>query len=903
VKPPAMRRIRRATALLCLPALVITLPLQASAESETASSSEVYDTAAATLEEPDLVTLLVPDEQTAARLVGLGVDLSHYRKPVAGGIEVHAMINTAEQAELKALGFDVRGTIASAEQMEAVAEQRLEHLDTLAAMEDVAADSLNVLRAEWFTSLGGQKFLNIEVRSSLGTDSTTVVQVSWDGGGATLSRFVDGGQYMYHRFTSPLPVDEVPERITLTSSKGGTVSVPVTQWLGGPRSVPDETLATGFVDNYMDPTQLTARIEALAAEFPQLAEVIELPYKSNGYRRHAQAIIGSTASNQLAGTFYVTSKAWGHQGGNDLGVTVVAQGNNTPLSVAVSGNDVTVNVATNGEGAAVSTAAEVVAAINGSAEASALLTATPYRTSNGTGVVAARERVALTDGLAAPAHISREPFQLKAIRIGKVRDGSKTGIYAYGQEHAREWVTPLVNIETAERLLRNYATNDDVRRLVDNLDIFIQPVVNPDGAHYSFYDRAGQRRNMTNHCSPAESDPGYRGNWGVDLNRNFTVGSYYDGYSGASANCRSDTFAGPSELSEPEAKNEVWMTEQFPNIKFSMNVHSYGGYFMWSPGAYKMPGREPLPRPDFGIESYFWQASEHILERVQSHRNNATWPGRSGPIIDVLYSAAGNSGDDHWYERGIYAWTFEVGTDLWNPETRRFQAVGFQPAFSEGFHEAMEYSSGLIGMIEVALDYQNDTVRPDSHLVVTSRTASTTTFSFDTSEPATVYYTVDGSRPTTESAKLMNASIRDEAESITVENGAVVNWFSIDARGNVENGYNHAGTGGGYESWYVTAGGTTYDDILATIDMYLDDDRMASHKAASLRDRIVRAEAMAATGSETRTIGLLEQFIARAKNQLNNDPIARDALVNAAEQLIKQLEEAEGAENAENDAA
>ena len=74
-------------------------------------------------------------------------------------------------------------------------------------------------------------------------------------------------------------------------------------------------------------------------------------------------------------------------------------------------------------------------------------------------------------------------------------------MFIYCQQHAREWVTPITCLETAERLLRNYATDPTTKTYVDNLDIFILPSVNPDGGHYSFYDCASQRKNMTNYCA------------------------------------------------------------------------------------------------------------------------------------------------------------------------------------------------------------------------------------------------------------------------------------------------------------------------------------------------------------------------------------------------------------------
>ena len=112
----------------------------------------------------------------------------------------------------------------------------------------------------------------------------------------------------------------------------------------------------------------------------------------------------------------------------------------------------------------------------------------------------------------------------------------------------------------------------------------------------------------------------------------------------ASTSCTSDTYAGPGEYSEPEIKNEKWVVDTFPNIKFANNIHSFGGYFMWAPGSYKNDGfRTTAPAPNIGIEKYFFEAGEKILARIKEHRNTVILPERTGPIADVLYSAAGNS--------------------------------------------------------------------------------------------------------------------------------------------------------------------------------------------------------------------------------------------------------------------
>ena len=267
-----------------------------------------------------------------------------------------------------------------------------------------------------------------------------------------------------------------------------------------------------------------------------------------------------------------------------------------------------------------------------------------------------------------------------------------------------------------------------------------------------------------------------RNSWGVDNNRNYTEYSLFDGYSGASASCTGDTYAGPSELSEPENRNVDWLAQR-PNMKFSMNLHSSGNYFMWSPGAYATPGRISAPRPTLADESFFWGASSRILTAIKRHRNMAVTPARTGPISDVLYSAAGNSGDMLWYKYGIYAWNFEVGTS-------------FQPTWDEAHQETMEFSNGLVELLRVARDFDKDSKRPTSTLAVTpSPTEGTVSVRFDVSEPAAVFYTLDGSRPTFDSTLYASAGIREGAETLTVPVGAKVHWFSVDAAGNIERNY------------------------------------------------------------------------------------------------------------------
>jgi hypothetical protein len=747
-----------------------------------------------------IVQLEVPNQKAMDKLVELGIDLAHRVHEHDGELEVDAVVTASEIEQLKQHGIFVKSTLITEAEMNQRAAERNAALQQEASV-TAAEDSIKILRANHFTNQSGT-FLYLEAKSSAGTTASTALTATWVDGGveksATLSRKVDYGEYLYHYLL--LPISETPPTVKVSSNLGGTTTSAVTEWLGDNQpGNPQKHYVKDFVDHYMDPTELYARAEQLAKEFPDLVEIIEMPNETNGYRRLAQATIGTTTTSSVV----VNSKEWGHEGGNDIAVQFRNPGvANSALNVSVDGKNIAVDLATNSEGNVTSTAGQVVNALN--TEASNLVSAFTYRGSGGAGVVAPAS-AQLTDNLKAPAHISRDPFTVKAIRIGKHRDGSKPGVLGYSQEHAREWVTPLVTIETAERLLRNYQHDGETKRLVDNLDIFLVPSVNPDGAHYSFYDFNSQRRNMTNHCGPTQSDPDYRNRWGVDLNRNHSVGSAFDGFIGASTtNCLSDTFAGPAETSEPEAKNLVWLADQNPNIKFAMNIHSYGGYFMWSPGAYD-PSRTTLQRPTAGEEAFYWAASNEILNDIQKHRGTVILPSRTGPIPDVLYSAAGNSADYLWYEKGIYAWNFEVGADLWNSETNRWQAVGFQPPFAEGHEEAMEFSNGLIGLIKVAYNQSKDKQPPSSKAVPgNGKYSGAVDVSFESSEAATIYYTLDGSRPTFESPTIRLSGTREFAEALKIEKTTTINWFAVDAAGNIEKNYNPISSSNNFNSVKVT---------------------------------------------------------------------------------------------------
>lgn len=708
-------KLTRTAALVAATALATagtTLPTIAGASPPTPTA--VSDDELPQGSETALVRLQLPTQGMLDELVTEGVDIAARpaASPEARGEEVlvDLVVTGAELAELRSEGASVLQVIQDQDDgmerfeasQRAVDQRRAADLTEMRTTdgETAAVDTLAFVQSGWWTS-GGQTFVQAQVATTAVQNPDVEITVEWetaDGqtGSFELFRYADAGEYLYH-FSQPEPLPGEPVSLTATSSLGGTKSTAPQPWPGVTPPETPEGYQSDFIDEYMTPGQISERMDRLARQYPDLVDLVDLPEQTNGYRRYASGFLGDPDGVYVL----VESVAYGSEGGNGVELQTVDPGAaDQPLTAGEEDGVLTISLATGPDGAVTSTTDEVAALVG--EEFAAEVTA--YVTEDSEGELMPVGATSLQDGLDA-THLNGDPVTVQALSIGKHRDGSRPGVLAYSQEHAREWATPLVTMEFAERMLANAKTDPETAQLLEDVEVFVLPVVNPDGANYSFYDYNFQRKNMTNHCTDAIGrDPRGADFWGVDINRNYAVGSLFDGYVGASTNCLSAVFAGTGELSEPEAGNVIALAEDNPNITHAINVHSYGGYFMWSPGAYSNPGRIPLPEPDPETAASFLEAAQRIVSTISGHRGTVTWPSKTGPVIDVLYSAAGNSADQLYYDFDIIAWDFEVGNDLWNEETQQWEAVGFQPPFEEAHGESQEYAAGLVELARIARD-------------------------------------------------------------------------------------------------------------------------------------------------------------------------------------------------------
>ncbi|MBM0231433.1 chitobiase/beta-hexosaminidase C-terminal domain-containing protein [Micromonospora sp. STR1_7] len=805
-----MRRRQRRIAFVALPALVAgVLVASGPAGADPTGSTATGGPGLSQPEDRDQarpVHIKLAGADMLDRVVAAGFDLEHGLKRVPTGIEGEAVVTAEQITQLKAIGVEVLGDDAGFAWSDQ-ADGGIQGAAARAVQPSTHEATVRIARADWFTTKG-QGFLYVEARTTEGQQAEPVVEMQLEndsgkgtpfGFARTMSRFVDSGQYMFHR--NLFKLDARPNRIQVTSSTGGVATGAVSDWLedAPPPLTANPSYKSDFVDGYRHPQQLYSRAKEIARQYPDIAEIIYLPNQTNGYQRKAQATIGGTGQEAVV----VSSAAWGHEGGNDVTVEFVDRpGADLPLAVEVAGKAVRVLLAKDASGALASTANHVAEALRTQSQG-LIDRAHPYRTNAGTGIVAPTAGpVALTDFLdqkraGAPAgEVPRGPVTIPVLRIGKHRDGKKPGVLIQAQDHAREWVPATTSLESAERLVHNYRSDRETKKIVENTDVFFILSNNPDGANYSFYNFASQRKNMTNHCPDATADPGQRNSWGVDLNRNYRVGSGHDGYAGGSTSCVSGTYQGPEELSEPESKNIIWLVGKYSNIKFMMSVHSNGGQLFWQPGAYIADGRITTPRPPLGDEAFYWQSAARILSQVKAHRETVVTPENVGGSSDVLYSSAGNVREDLYYTYGIYAFGWEVGGSVYNPATGDWQGGSFQPEWAgnpelvSGHAETMEYANGIMEMFRVAADWGRDRKDPTSRLVPGDGTyRGPVDVRFETSEPATIYYTTDGSRPTLQSPRYAATEFREPGQVFHVTETTTFRWFSVDSAGNIEKNY------------------------------------------------------------------------------------------------------------------
>jgi len=221
--------------------------------------------------------------------------------------------------------------------------------------------------------------------------------------------------------------------------------------------------------------------------------------------------------------------------------------------------------------------------------------------------------------------------------------------------HAREVITPEVILNFMDHVTDNYGINPEITDLVNNTEIWIVPVVNPDGYYYNEDYMPGGGGNWRKN----RRDNG-GGIYGVDLNRNYGYQWGYDD-AGSSPDTDDPTYRGTGPFSEPETQNMRDFTEAH-EFAITVYVHSYSNLILW-PWGY----------------DYLLTPDEYVFAELGD--SMTAFNGYEPTAAHGLYAANGVTDDWGYGETTSknlnWAFTFEVGSSIdgfW-PDPSRIPAL------------------------------------------------------------------------------------------------------------------------------------------------------------------------------------------------------------------------------------
>jgi hypothetical protein len=246
--------------------------------------------------------------------------------------------------------------------------------------------------------------------------------------------------------------------------------------------------------------------------------------------------------------------------------------------------------------------------------------------------------------------------------------------------HARELTVAEVAYRYIDYLTQNYNVDADITALLDHNEVWVAPLLNPDGRF--IVEQGGnspylQRKNArpTGNCAnpPTSSNQN-----GVDLNRN---ANFKWGGLGSTTSVCAQTYRGTAAASEPEQQAlEALMANLFPdqrgpadtdpapsNTKGAMiTLHSYSNLVILPWGfvecnATACPPSQQAPN-NAGLRSFAFRMSFY---------NGYT----TGQGSEILYATTGTTDDWAYGVLGIPAFTFELGPSSGT-------CSGFTPAYS-----------------------------------------------------------------------------------------------------------------------------------------------------------------------------------------------------------------------------
>ena len=264
---------------------------------------------------------------------------------------------------------------------------------------------------------------------------------------------------------------------------------------------------------------------------------------------------------------------------------------------------------------------------------------------------------------------SVEGRPLWALRIGE-RRGSTRKVAFLGCHHAREWISVEMPFLLAEHLLDN-SSADPVSRWLSQGEVWVAPMVNPDGHEHSRTENRLWRKNR-------RRNPG--GSIGVDPNRNY---GYMWGVLDISTSSHvpsDETYVGPRAFSEPEVRavRNLVARELFDGV---LSYHSYSQLVLFPWGYTSEPIEDEADR---GEMQTLAQRMEALIRSVHGETYTAQQASQ-------LYPTAGDTTDWTYGEFGVPSFTIELRPATALEGGFILPAAQIEPCWEENRPAALEF--------------------------------------------------------------------------------------------------------------------------------------------------------------------------------------------------------------------
>jgi murein tripeptide amidase MpaA len=275
-----------------------------------------------------------------------------------------------------------------------------------------------------------------------------------------------------------------------------------------------------------------------------------------------------------------------------------------------------------------------------------------------------------------------DSYENRAIKGLKFSTGGsdKPAVFFNGCQHAREWITVMATTYFADQLAQEYVNNTFTQTLLDIVDVYIVPIVNPDGYVYTHTtDRYWRKNRQPNSGSSYV---------GTDLNRNWDAD--WNGGQSTSTSPSSDIYVGSYPFSATEANVVKNYMESISNLRGHLDIHSYSALVL-GPWGYS--------------NSYTPDHTEivslgNLMNDAITNTNNYPFTFGVGDANGAIYLASGTMPDWSYDELGALGYTYEL-----RPNSS--SGGGFELPEGQILDACAENYNGAMEMIIWAADVQN----------------------------------------------------------------------------------------------------------------------------------------------------------------------------------------------------